>query len=181
LILPNFIKINTDHPHINSLLNRTTNDIIESAVISKNIPYIMVQDSVLNIGGEINVYCTNKALAIETVIEAIIGFDEATYDSNNDIEGIFAIYFNPNTMEFMLDQQTTEHVDVIFLSKGITAITWNPQDRIINVGAQLKIILKPNGNFNDIIEDLVENVTITDPNYVLPITNIGDIIDGGTF
>jgi len=181
LILPNFIKIDTKHPNINSLLNRTTNDIIASAVISKNIPFIMVQGNVLNIGDEINVYCTTKELAISTVTEAIIGFDETTYDSNNNIEGIFAIYFNPNTMDYMLDQQTTEHVDVIFLSKGITAITWNEKDRIVNVGSHLKIILKPNGEFDDIIRDLIENVSITDPNYTSPITNIGDIIDGGIF
>lgn len=181
MILPNFIKINTLHPNINSLLNRTTNDIIESAVISKNIPYIMVQNNVLNIGGEVNVYCTNRKLAIDTVTEAIIGFDETLYDSNNDIEGIFAIHYNPATMEFMLDQQTAEHVDVIFISKGITVITWNAKDRVINVGDHLKIILKPNGNFDNIISNLVENVTITDPNYELPIANLGGIIDGGTF
>jgi len=163
------------------MLNRTTNDIITSAVISKNIPFIMVQNNVLNIGDEVNVYCIDRTTAINTVTETIIGFDETTYDSNNEIEGIFAIYFNKNTMEYMFDQQTTEHVDVMLLSKGITSITWDPKDRVINVGAHLKIILKPNGNFDDIIQDLIENVSITDPNYVQPIMNIGDIIDGGTF
>lgn len=181
MILPNFIKIDTSHPNIDSLLNRNTNDVVSSVTISKNIPFIMVQGNVLNVGDEINVYCPTKELAIKTVTEAIIGFDETAYDLNNTIEGIFAIYFDPDIMDYMLDQQTTEHVDAIFLSKGINTITWNEKDRSINVGSHLKIILNSNGKFDDIIRDLTKNVSVTDKEYIPPITNKNDIIDGGVF